>query len=88
MSADPLGPSDRSRRGVVGGLGALALAACGPKSHGEVVGPVNPAPLKSYAAFPVGCAVASSRLQDPAYAALVSRHFSQPSTEGASVSMI
>jgi endo-1,4-beta-xylanase len=75
-----------SRRGLLAGLGAVALAACGETTRGETArgeeaGPRNPAPLKSSARFPVGCAVSSDRLADPVYAALLARNFSQVSPE-------
>lgn len=67
-----------SRRAVLGS--ALALAACGPKANGQPIpGPV--APLKSLAPFPIGAAVRLNLLEDPAYAGLLTEHFSQLTAE-------
>ena len=66
------------RRLVLGG--ALALAACNGRAQ-----PASPhreaPPLKSLAPVPIGCAVMSSRLQEPDYAALLVRHVSQLTPE-------
>jgi endo-1,4-beta-xylanase len=61
---------------------AAALAAC--KGGAEDAGAASrgPAPpLKSLAPFPVGCAATAGELADPAYAALLTRHFSQLTPE-------
>jgi endo-1,4-beta-xylanase len=74
----PLYPA---RRSVI--AGALALGACGKPAQSASVAP-PPAPvrsLKDAAPFPVGCAVRSDYLADPAYAALVAREVSQLTPE-------
>jgi endo-1,4-beta-xylanase len=73
--------SDRpARRGVLAGLAAAGLAACGPASRTQAQpGPLPP--LKSVARFPVGCAVTAAHLADPAFAALLIRQFSQVTPE-------
>ncbi|HEX8232042.1 MAG TPA: endo-1,4-beta-xylanase [Caulobacteraceae bacterium] len=62
-------------------LSSLALAACGREAQGEpaAAGPVQA--LRAVAPFPVGCAVKSELLDDTAYAALLTRHFSQLTAE-------
>jgi endo-1,4-beta-xylanase len=70
-----------ARRSVL--AGALALSACGKPATSASVTPA-PAParsLKEAAPFPVGCAVTAAYLADPAYAALLTRHFSQLTPE-------
>lgn len=72
----------RSRRVVVGGLGALVVAACGRQSHSQPDAALPPLrPLKAVAPFPVGCAVTAERLADPADAALIASQFSQLTPE-------
>lgn len=67
-----------TRRAVLGS--ALALAACGPRANSQPAGgPV--APLKSLAPFPIGTCVQVRFLDDPAYAGLVTEHFSQLTAE-------
>jgi len=71
-----------SRRGLLAGAAAAALAACGrdAKSQDEPsIGPLPP--LKQGARFPVGCAVTTDHLRDPAYAALLTREFTQVTAE-------
>lgn len=63
-----------ARRSLI--LSGLALAACGKQARGQPAGAAAQ-PLKSLAPFPIGCAVKSDLLADPAYAALLARHFSQ-----------
>lgn len=71
-----------ARRAVLAGLAALPVAACGPGSKSQDrLRPADPAPLKSLAPFPIGCAVTLERLNDPAYAALLTRHVSQLTAE-------
>lgn len=71
--------SEPTRRALAGGLAGLGLAAC---DGGRAAAPVSPArPLKAVAGFPVGCAVSTERLAEPAYAALLTRQFSQLTPE-------
>jgi len=73
---------DPGRRTLMSSLAALAVAACGQKSAGQdLPAPVNPAPLKSLAPFPIGCAVTVEHLSDPAYVSLLTRHVSQITAE-------
>ena len=73
-----------SRRGLIGGLGGLALGACGrngdAQARGEPAAPPPPS-LKATAPFAVGCAVTLQHLNDPNDAALLVRHFSQITAE-------
>ncbi|QUD90722.1 endo-1,4-beta-xylanase [Phenylobacterium montanum] len=69
------------RRTLLGGLAALPLAACAPEGHAAPPPHAPDRPLKSFARFPVGCAVTAERLADPADAALIARHFSQLTPE-------
>lgn len=68
-----------SRRLVLGG--ALAMTACKGKAQTPppTIGPVPP--LKSLAPFPVGCCASVAELNDPAFAELFLRHFSQLTPE-------
>ena len=68
-----------SRRAVVAGAGALAVAACGQTSKGQDTAPsvTDDRPLKSTAPFPIGCAVSTNLLAQPAYAALLAEQVSQ-----------
>jgi endo-1,4-beta-xylanase len=66
-----------TRRALLGG--ALALAACKGRAQ---VPPRGPAPaLRGIAPFPVGCAVMSGQLADPAFASLLARQVSQLTPE-------
>ena len=68
-----------SRRALLGALPALALAACGrPEAYAQVQAAP---PLKSVAPFPVGSCVMTGELHDPAFAALLTRNFSQITPE-------
>lgn len=69
----------RRRRFLLGA--ALAMTACRGKAQTPppTIGPV--APLKSLASFPVGCCASVAELNDPAYAELFLRHFSQLTPE-------
>ena len=75
------------RRALIAALAALPVAACGRKSHSEpqnqALPPVAPPDrsLKSFAAFPVGCAVQSQQLNDPDDAILIAQTFSQLTPE-------
>ncbi len=61
--------------------GALALSACkGRAEEGPPIRGPEP-PLKSLAPFPIGCAAMTRELEQPDFAALFSRHFSQISPE-------
>jgi len=60
--------------------GALALSACGPKSRSQGL-PANLPLLKSVCPAPVGCAVTSQRLTDPAFTGLLLRNASQLTAE-------
>ena len=73
--------SPPARRGVLASLAASALAACSRPSRGQTPAPVKAAPLKAVARFPVGCAVSSGNLPDPAFAGLLTRNFSQITPE-------
>jgi endo-1,4-beta-xylanase len=67
-----------ARRGFLGG--ALALTACrGRAQDGPDRGP--PPALKAIAPFPIGCAVMTSELQDPAFSSLLTRQVSQLTPE-------
>jgi endo-1,4-beta-xylanase len=68
-----------ARRGVIAGLVAAGLTACGRASRGQPAAAA--APLKSVAPFPVGCAVTTAHLAEPAYAALFTQQFSQLTPE-------
>lgn len=58
----------------------LALTACAPRANSQPApGPV--APLKSLAPFPIGTCVQAGFLDDPAYTALLTEHFSQITAE-------
>ena len=74
-------PPERSRRGFIGALAGLPLVACGRESRAQLPPRAPDRPLKSFARFPVGCAVTSERLADPADAGLIARHFSQLTAE-------
>jgi endo-1,4-beta-xylanase len=65
------------RRALLGG--AIALTAC--RGRAQEIPERGPPPLKSLAPFPIGCAVMSSELNDPAFAALLNRHVSQLTPE-------
>jgi endo-1,4-beta-xylanase len=68
-----------ARRSVLGA--ALALTACKGRAQVEPP-PRGPAPpLKSVAPSAVGCCVMTGQLNDPAFAALLTRHFSQITPE-------
>jgi endo-1,4-beta-xylanase len=54
----------------------LALAACKGAGNAQPAGGPTVA-LKSIAPFPVGCVVETANLDDPAFAPLFTRHFSQ-----------
>jgi len=70
------------RRALIAALAALPIAACGRKSHGQGLPPVAAdRPLKSFAAFPVGCAVQAAQLDDPNDAGLIADNFSQLTPE-------
>ncbi len=57
----------------------LALAACGREpAQGQ---PIPEPPLRSLAPFPIGTCVRAPDLEDPAYAGLAARHFSQLTAE-------
>ena len=75
----PLAGKGEGRRTFLAGLAALPVAACGPKSKSESY--PNLPPLKSAAPFPIGCAVSSERLNDPAFASLVVNQVSQLTAE-------
>jgi len=61
---------------------AAALAACKGRNGDAETRPRGPAPpLKSLAPWPVGCAVMTGELADPAFAALLARHVSQLTPE-------
>ena len=70
----------KSRRALLASAGALVVSACGPKSRGQDL-PANPPALKSVCPAPVGCAVTSQRLADPAFADLLVRNVSQLTAE-------
>jgi endo-1,4-beta-xylanase len=70
------------RRSVLSSLAAASVAACGEASRGQDrPAPIDPPPLKSRVRYPIGCAVTAERLSDPAYAGLLTRHFSQLTAE-------
>ncbi|OJU11106.1 MAG: 1,4-beta-xylanase [Caulobacterales bacterium 68-7] len=60
--------------------GALALAACNRPASSQAVA-AEPAPLKDGAISRVGCTLMTAELDDPAFAALFARHFSQLTPE-------
>ena len=66
------------RRGLL--AGALALAGCSGHAAEPPPAPALP-PLKSAVSWPMGCAVTEAFLDDPAYAGLVTRNFSQLTAE-------
>ncbi|MET3668003.1 endo-1,4-beta-xylanase [Caulobacter sp. 1776] len=57
---------------------ALALSACGREAAGQTP---DTTPLKSIASTPVGACVQHAFLQDPAFAELFARHYSQLTPE-------
>lgn len=57
----------------------LALAACGREP--ALSQPIPEPPLRSLAPFPIGTCVRAPDLEDPAYASLAARHFSQLTAE-------
>ena len=68
------------RRAVIGGV--IAMTAC--KGRAQVAPAVRRGPeppLKSIARFPVGCTVMTGELNDPAFADLLTTHFSQITPE-------
>jgi endo-1,4-beta-xylanase len=61
---------------------ALALSACGRQAASQPAGrPIDATPLKSIASTPVGACVQHAQLQDPAYAELFARNYSQLTPE-------
>jgi len=62
---------------------ALALAGCGRRAESRTVARPAPdaIPLKEAAPFPIGSALNSDLLNDPAYAALIARHVDQITPE-------
>jgi endo-1,4-beta-xylanase len=72
-----------NRRALLAGAAAMAVTACGQKSKGQAFeAPARPiVPLKDAASFPIGCAVTSDRLADPAFAALLTAQASQLTAE-------
>ena len=68
------------RRGFL--AAAAALAACkGRSGDAQAQTRGTAPPLKSLAPWPVGCSVMTSELADPAFASLLTRHFSQLTPE-------
>jgi endo-1,4-beta-xylanase len=65
---------------LLASAGALVVSACGPKSRSQEP-PANLLPLKSVCPAPVGCAVTSQRLTDPAFTDLLTRNVSQLTAE-------
>jgi endo-1,4-beta-xylanase len=69
-----------ARRGVLAGLVAVGLTACGRSSRSQpAIADVGP--LKSVAHFPAGCAVTTEHLADPDYVAVLTAQFSQLTPE-------
>ncbi|MDB5470411.1 MAG: 1,4-beta-xylanase [Caulobacter sp.] len=68
-----------TRRAAIGG--GLFLAACSRAADEAAAAPIVDVPLKSLAGFPVGCAVMTGHLTEPAFATLLTRHFSQITPE-------
>jgi endo-1,4-beta-xylanase len=68
-----------SRRVLIASLAAMPVAACGPASKSQDVASVrlDLPPLKAVAHFPIGCAVSTDLLAQPAYAALLVEQASQ-----------
>ena len=60
---------------------AAALAACKGRAEDARAARGPDPPLKSLAPFPVGCTVTTGELADPAFAQLLTRHFSQLTPE-------
>ena len=62
---------------------ALALSACGREAASQPPEgqPVDATPLKSIASTPVGACVQHAQIQDPAFAELFARHYSQLTPE-------
>ena len=76
----PRAPDRLSRRALL--AAGLSLTACKGRAQNQPPPQRGPGPaLKSLAPFPLGCAVSSSSLAQPAFAALVTRHFSQLTAE-------
>ena len=73
----------QNRRALLASFGTLAVSACSRPSRSQPA-PRNLSslpPLKSVCPAPVGCAVTSQRLTDPAFAALLTRNVSQLTPE-------
>ncbi|MET0295200.1 MAG: endo-1,4-beta-xylanase [Phenylobacterium sp.] len=67
------------RRGLI--AGALALGACEGRAQPPPALPGEIAPLKAAAPFPVGVCAQVSHIDDPQWARLAARHFSQLTPE-------
>jgi endo-1,4-beta-xylanase len=65
---------------LLASAGALVVSACGPKSRSQNL-PERLPPLKSVCPAPVGCAITSQRLADPAFTGLLLRNVSQLTAE-------
>lgn len=71
-----------SRRHVVAGAGALALAACDRTAKSATALPSAPVDsLKALAPFPLGVCAQIAHLNDPSWVSLATRHFSQITAE-------
>lgn len=68
-----------TRRAAIGG--GLFLAACSRAPDQATAAPVVDVPLRSLAHFPIGCAVMTGRLTEPAFTTPLIRHFSQLTPE-------
>ena len=72
------------RRTLLGALGAGALAACEGRARSQPARrrqQGSPPPLRLAAPFPVGACVRTDQLNDPAFAAILAREFSQLTPE-------
>jgi endo-1,4-beta-xylanase len=74
------------RRALIAAIAALPVAGCGARTQGRTRLPGLPpvAPdrgLKSFASFPVGCAVQAAQLSDSQDAGLISDNFAQLTAE-------
>ena len=90
ISAPPAGDG-KTRRTLLAGAAALAVSACSRSSNSQdvtvqwrgkpVFMPRRPPTLKAFCPAPVGCAVTSQRLTDPAFTNLLLSNASQLTAE-------
>lgn len=72
---------DPTRRALIAAAAALPLAACEKPAASQPVPAAPNVALKDIAPFPVGTCVQTQHLADPAFVALLTRHFDQVTPE-------